>query len=99
MYNRKYKQAENFPDKISRLFGDELEFTKAVNEDGVSIRTDLDESKRPMTRTVTFQVTDRCNLCCTYCYQINKKTHSMPFEVAKKYADFLLQSGISEDNE
>ena len=99
MYNRRYRQAENFPDKISRLFGDDAEFASSTNEEGVSIRTKLDEAKRPMTRTITFQVTDRCNLCCTYCYQINKKTHSMPFEVAKKYADFLLQSGISEDNE
>lgn len=99
MYNRRYKQAENFPDKISRLFSDEFNTPETLNEDGVAIHTKVDEAKRPMTRTVTFQVTDRCNLCCTYCYQINKKTHSMSFDVAKKYADFLLQSGISEDNE
>lgn len=93
MYNRRYKQAENFPDRLSRLFADEPEFR--LNSDGVAI----DESKRPMTRTVTFQVTDRCNLCCTYCYQINKKTHSMSFETAKKYADFLLESSMGYDNE
>ena len=32
--------------------------------------------------TFTFQVTDDCCLRCTYCYQINKVAHSMPFEVA-----------------
>jgi sulfatase maturation enzyme AslB (radical SAM superfamily) len=34
------------------------------------------------TSTVTFQVTDACNLACTYCYQINKGNHRMSFETA-----------------
>ncbi len=42
-------------------------------------------------RTVTFQVTDACNLCCTYCYQINKGHRSMPFSVAKEFIDMLLE--------
>ena len=25
-----------------------------------------------LVKTLTFQVTDDCNLACTYCYQINK---------------------------
>lgn len=41
-------------------------------------------------RDVTFQVTDDCNLCCTYCYQHNKGHHKMPFEVAKKFIDLIL---------
>ena len=41
---------------------------------------------------VTFQVTDDCNLRCTYCYQINKGHHKMPFEVAKKFIDLLLDN-------
>lgn len=41
-------------------------------------------------RNVTFQVTDDCNLCCTYCYQHNKGHHKMPFEVAKKFIDLIL---------
>ena len=41
-------------------------------------------------RTVTLQVTDGCNLACTYCYQINKHTNMMPIEVAKKFIDDLL---------
>jgi sulfatase maturation enzyme AslB (radical SAM superfamily) len=32
---------------------------------------------------ITFQVTDNCNLNCSYCYQINKGKHVMPFEIAK----------------
>lgn len=40
-------------------------------------------------RTVTFIVTEACNLRCTYCYQHNKSTRVMPFEVAKKCVDTL----------
>lgn len=43
-----------------------------------------------MTKTVTIQVTDNCNLACTYCYQINKQTHSIPIEYGKKFIDALL---------
>lgn len=39
---------------------------------------------------MTFQVTDACNLACTYCYQICKGKHTMPFEVAKRFIDMLL---------
>lgn len=45
---------------------------------------------RILTRTVTFQVTDHCNLACTYCYQINKKTRRMKLEDAKLFIDKLL---------
>lgn len=43
-------------------------------------------------RVVTFQVTDACNLRCTYCYQICKSEHRMPFEVAKRFIDMLLEA-------
>ena len=38
---------------------------------------------------ITFQVTDSCNLACTYCYQHNKGTRMMSFETAKKFIDNL----------
>ena len=41
-------------------------------------------------KTVTIQVTDACNLACTYCYQINKCTHSIPIDTGKKFIDDLL---------
>lgn len=44
-----------------------------------------------MVRTVTVQVTDACNLCCTYCYQINKKNHIIDLETAKKYLIMVLE--------
>ena len=43
-------------------------------------------------RTITFQITDDCNLCCSYCYQINKGHHKMPFEIAKTLIDELLHN-------
>lgn len=45
-----------------------------------------------LTADVTFQVTDACNLCCSYCYQINKGQHRMSFETAKKFIDMLLDN-------
>ena len=41
-------------------------------------------------RSVTLQVTDQCNLCCTYCYQHNKGNHIMDFDTAKEFIDILL---------
>lgn len=51
-----------------------------------------------LTRTVTFQVTDACNLACSYCYQIKKGTKRMSFEIAKKFIDLLLtgEKGMKE---
>lgn len=50
------------------------------------------ETNKIQTANVTFQVTDACNLRCTYCYQINKGTHSMPFEIAQKFINMLLEN-------
>lgn len=38
---------------------------------------------------ITLQVTDSCNLRCSYCYQICKKNHFMDFETAKNYIDMI----------
>lgn len=46
--------------------------------------------KKVMAKTVTFQVTDACNLRCSYCYQINKGSRKMSFETAKKFIDLLI---------
>ena len=43
-------------------------------------------------RPITFQVTDRCNLCCSYCYQINKGVKILSMDTAKKFIDYLLDS-------
>lgn len=50
------------------------------------------------TRTITFQITDDCNLCCSYCYQINKGHHKMPFKIAKTLIDELLRNDSLIEN-
>ena len=55
-------------------------------------------------KTITLQVTEDCNLACTYCYQINKSPAKMSFETAKKFIDLILSddktknSYINRDN-
>lgn len=42
-------------------------------------------------KTYTFQITEDCNLRCSYCYQINKSKKVMSFETAKKAVDCLFE--------
>ena len=42
-------------------------------------------------RDITFQVTEDCNLKCSYCYQINKTHNRMNFETAKKFIDYIFE--------
>ena len=44
------------------------------------------------TKTLVFQVTDSCNLACSYCYQINKHKNFMSFDVAKKMIDYIFDN-------
>lgn len=84
MHRRKKKVFEQYQDFISRIYP---ELSK------------LDSSgEKVLARSATWQVTDACNLACTYCYQINKGVRRMSFEVAKRFADMLLtgNNGMSE---
>ena len=49
-------------------------------------------------KNLTFQVTEDCNLRCTYCYQINKSKKSMSFETAKKAIDCLFKDNNKIDS-
>ena len=71
------RKVEQFQDMIARLYPE-----LSHNESG----------DRNLSRSVTFQVTDSCNLSCTYCYQCNKGNRRMKFEYAKKLIDMLLSS-------
>ena len=88
MFKRKYNVTENFQDTISRLYG---------NKDPQQISAEDLSKHKGLTRTCTLQVTDDCNLCCTYCYQINKHHHSMSFDIAKRYIDMLLADDKDND--
>lgn len=74
------KKFEQFQDMIGRLYP---ELTKEGSSDH--------DRNRPLSRTLTFQVTDKCSLACKYCYQINKGVRRMKFETAKKLIDGLLE--------
>lgn len=76
---------EQFQDRIGRLYP---EFNSNTSS----------KKDRTLSRTITFQVTDACNLACTYCYQHNKGTRRMSFETAKKFIDLILSGdkGMSE---
>lgn len=71
------RKFEQYQDMIGRLYPE--------------LRGD-DESVQTLSRSVTFQVTDKCNLACKYCYQINKGERVMKFSDAKKLIDMLLNS-------
>lgn len=84
-----------FPDKYFRFFTDsyndgiakafpELFENKHQTEKGVGDDQDV------YCHNFTFQVTEGCSLCCSYCYQVNKTPAVMNFETAKKFIDHLL---------
>lgn len=79
----KLRRFEQFQDYIARLYPE--------NFSNESVR-------KMLSRTVTFQVTDKCSLACKYCYQINKGTRRMSFDTAKKLIDLLLsgEKGLKE---
>ncbi len=41
-------------------------------------------------KSITFIVTEDCSMRCSYCYQHNKSSNHMTFDVAKKFIDYLL---------
>lgn len=48
-------------------------------------------------KSLVFQVTDACQLRCTYCYQINKQEHYMDFNTAKKFIDYIFDNAHDPD--
>ena len=46
----------------------------------------------------TFQVTEDCNLYCTYCYQGNKTKKYMTFKTAKDTVDFIFKEAKNPDS-
>lgn len=72
-------RTEGYSDELIRLFPE-----LCVNE---PIRRNCRHCK-----DITFQVTEDCNLQCTYCYQHNKTKNRMSFDTAKDFVDLLLDS-------
>lgn len=57
-----------------------------------------EEFKGKKIKEVTFQVTEDCNLRCSYCYQTNKSHKKMTFSTAKKLIDLIFQSRYDENS-
>lgn len=81
MINR--KDFEQYQDFICRLLNSQALF------EGLPLLTSN-------AKTVTFKVTDACNLACTYCYQINKGKDTLSFENAKKFIDLMFEESYKE---
>lgn len=45
----------------------------------------------PYCKTFTFQITEDCNLRCSYCYQINKSPNKMTLEMGKRIVDCIFK--------
>lgn len=67
---------EMFADQLTRLFPEE-------NNEPIRMNGKF-------TKSITFQVTENCNMRCTYCYQHEKRGNRMTFDVAKRFIDMLL---------
>lgn len=75
------RHVEQFQDRLARLYP-ELMRSKTETINGKPIHA--------LSMPVTFQITDACNLCCSYCYQINKGHRVMSLETAKKAIDLIM---------
>jgi|Wag4MinimDraft_13_1082653.scaffolds.fasta_scaffold01636_4 radical SAM peptide maturase (CXXX-repeat target family) len=51
----------------------------------------------PIAQTVSFMITEKCNLRCTYCYEENKKHITMDLDVAKDAVDYILNKPVKHD--
>ena len=78
MEKKQHKQLM-YQDQMARMYP---EWEARIKDDDVL--------HHPVVRNFTFQVTDACNLACTYCYQINKGVRKMSFETAKMTIDKLI---------
>lgn len=67
---------EQFSDQISRLF-----YPNQIQRYGI---------KGDHVYNITIQVTETCNLKCSYCYQHEKSSISMTFDTAKAFIDIIL---------
>ena len=75
-------------------------YTREYSEYIKKIFDDVDISNRmALARNVTFQVTNQCNLRCSYCYEHNKCSGSMNIYTARKCIDTILDMYEDNDND
>lgn len=94
MDKRKYYNAqvsEDYNSQVSRIM-------KYIPKKFTSNLIQSDKVKRSGTAlNITIQVTEDCNLACSYCYQICKSKTRLQFETAKKFIDLLLDPDQSKN--
>ena len=71
-----------------------MDFDNAIDSYKERYQFNENSSRKDFCREVTFQVTEACNLKCTYCYQIHKTPKVMSWEVAKAGVDLLFNMWI-----
>lgn len=69
---------ESYADQLDRLFPRDIDGEIHINDNRA--------------KDITLQVTDACNMACTYCYQHDKGAHSMSFDTGKRFLDMILDS-------
>ena len=77
--------------------GDIMDFDNAMDAYKRRYRDNFNVSAPQFCRDVTFQVTEACNLKCTYCYQTNKSPKVMSWETAKACVDLLFKMWLDDD--
>lgn len=85
----KFSHKNNMPIDIRKIPAEKHEF---FNIEGIMDRVGTRYPDGTISKTVpiTIQITEDCNLCCSYCFQINKSPKSISFEDCKKFIDYLL---------
>lgn len=74
------------------------DFNSFIFDIGEELDSQVGKHVTPMARSITVQLTDACNLCCSYCYQINKGNNVLSLENGKKFIDLLLTDDKSINN-
>ena len=92
------RRFEQYQDQIGR-FLNAKKIVEGIFDNETNEAEILDTSAtNHVAKTITFQVTDDCNLRCTYCYQINKGKRVMSFEIAKQFVDMLIKESYDPES-
>lgn len=84
------QKIKNFDEAFMDMYPED-KYESFYNHQGGELSVELSN------KTVTFVVTESCNLACTYCYQCNKTTKAMTKEIAIKAVDMLFDESEKSD--
>ena len=88
---------EQYQDFMSRIIlAAHVNFKNEL--DDLEVKYDNNNMQSLPAKTVTFQVTEDCNLKCTYCYQGCKSKKIMTFDTAKSFIDLMFEESYDENS-